>query len=187
MLKELLDKRTNDYLEMTKQIVEHYQDNLIRAIRFFTKTDKDIRITSVYLYPTNPSFIVNVCKVYMSVGDSIRTPNGDIVIVTEENINKLVTNDLQIVLPSKVLEKCNALQMYEQIVAIDNFVKSYGMEKLAKLIASGITGLDDLMEEKYEILLDQITDPTNDIVEKLDDLQKVQYNIFLNDTDRKIH
>lgn len=187
MIKELLDKRVNDYLQTTKDILYRYEENLIRAIRFFTKTDKDIQITSLYLYPTNPNFIVNVCKVYVTIGDKIKNHDGEIITVDESNINTVPTNDMSIILPIKVLEDGNAIQMYDQLVYMENFVKNQGRERFERVLQSGIASFDDLLDENNEELLEQLTDPVDIILKSLDEIQVVQYNLFLKENDRTLH
>src|ERR1700757_1014172 len=103
MIKELLEKRIGDYLLTTQKLMGIYEEKLIRAMRFFTKTDRDVQITAVHLYPTNPNFIINVCKVLLEIGDSIKLTNDKILVVTESNINDIPTNEMNIILPLKIL------------------------------------------------------------------------------------
>jgi hypothetical protein len=187
MIKELIEKRINDHIQNTKSILAVYEGNLIRALGFFLKMNRDIRITSVYLHPKNPNFLVNVCNVMLAIGDRLKLENGEYLIVTNENQHKLPTNELIIVLPIKILEEATAVQIYEQIKIIEEFVVKHGKDIFNKVLSSGITHLNDLLKEENEYLLEEITNPISNILETLDELQQVQYHIFLEDENRRIH
>jgi archaellum component FlaF (FlaF/FlaG flagellin family) len=187
MIKELLEKRYTDNIQNTKNILAVYEENLARALGFWLKANRDIRITSVYLSPKNPHFVVNICHILLSIGDKLKLEDGTYLHVTEQNRHQLPTNELTVVLPTKVLEEGSAIQIYEQIKIIEEFVGKHGKDMLNKVIASGITHLNDLLKEENEYLLEEITNPISNILETLDELQQVQYHIFMEDENRRIH
>jgi hypothetical protein len=187
MIKELIEKRIKDHMQNTKDILGVYEEKLIRALRFFMKMDRDIQITSVYLFPKNPHFVVNICKIMLSIGDKVKLEDDKYLIVTAENQQQLPTNELQVILPTKLLEEGTAVDIHAQINIIDEFVGKHGLEVFKKVVASGIIHLDDILKEENEYLLEEITNPIIDILKSLDDLQRIQYHIFLDDKDRRIH
>lgn len=178
MIKELLEKRIGDYLRTTKDILGIYEDNLIRAIRLFTKTDKDIQITSVYLYQYNPNFIVNVYKIHVIIGDRIQNPDGSITIVDKDNINTVSTNDLTLILPIKTIEELSSVEIFKQIEYIDNYIKKNGVSKYNNLLATGISSFDSNTDD---------TDIIDITLEGLDELQLFQYNLYMEDKERRLH
>lgn len=186
--KELFEKRLNDFYETTEAILSRYQDELIRAIRLFTKTGRDIIIESIHPYAANRNFIVHNVRIELHVGDKIRDVDGNAIVITEENKDTVVTNDMNLLVPVKLLDdNPSAVKIYENLKTIDSFISEHGEEKFYKTLASGITSFDDILDEKHEALLEELTDPTDTILKQLDELQQVQYNLFIKDTNRKVH
>lgn len=179
MLRDLLQKRNDEYKLITDQILALYQNKLIKALRFYMKTDKNIHITYLDFYYNNNNFIKLKFNSEFTVGDRIIATDGKTYNITTENISNFISEQLDLYLPLKVIETSNPVQICEKIIYYDNFIKNHGAEKFVLCINSGIEDFDDLTSKpQYAKLLESLTDPIRDIVNNFDDLQKTQYMLF---------
>jgi hypothetical protein len=187
MIRELLEKRISDYESTTSQILELFGDKLLKALRYYTKTEKEIHIATVRLYKNNRNFIISEVVMKLAIGDKITTNTNETHIVTAENIHMFESESLKILLPASVLEKCGPSEIHQKLKEMDDFIKAHGMDKLHKCIGSGILDLDELLNPENETLLDQLTDPIETIIDGFDDLQKAQYMLFSSSMSKVVH
>lgn len=182
MLKELLNKRFFEYESSTKKILELYSEKMIKALRLYSKTDKDIDLVNIDFYSTNQNFLTIHLTIALEVGDSLRAVDNEIITITEENHNKFKKDVIQLILPISVVEEGTSLEIYESIKEIDNFLAKYGVQSFQKCLNAGIHNIKDLTyKDEYIELLDELTNPIVDIIKTFDDLQKVQYMLFSKD------
>jgi hypothetical protein len=186
-IRELLEKRTSEYDQLTQDILGLYEAQLLKALKFYMKTERTIHIHDVSLYASNKNFVINHVRTQFQIGDHIQTSNGDKHVITEDNMHDFKAETLKILLPVSLLEKADAFKIYEKLKEIDAFVEQYGPEKYQKCVDSGIRDLDDLLDESNESLLDELTDPIESIIASLDDVQKVNYMVFCNNMSKVIH
>jgi len=179
MLKELLEKRTSEYESTTKEILELFQVNLVKALRHYSKTDKDIRLSEIQYYPNNKNFVVIDFVATFTIGDVIKTSDGTTYTVTEENIDSFQVEPIKIVLSIKAVETMNAIELCDYINKIDAFIKEYGIQSYHKYLASGIEELENITYKTDAVKdLDVTDNPISAIIDEFDDLQKFQYMIF---------
>ena len=186
-IRELLEKRTSEYDKLTEDVLGLYEAQLLKALKFYMKTERVIHIDDVSLYASNRNFVINYVKTRFEIGDHVQTSNGDKHIITENNVDMFKSDTLKILLPIKLLEQADAFKIYEKLKEIDSFVEKYGSEKYQKCVDSGIHDLDDLLNEGNEELLDELTDPIEGIIASLDDVQKVNYMLFSKNMSKVIH
>lgn len=182
MLKELLDKRFFEYESCTKKILELYSEKMIKALRLYSKTEKEIKLIDIDFYSTNKNFLTIKLTISMKVGDKLKTNSGEIIIVTEDMLKKTDVDEIQLIIPMAVVENESHMEIYESIKEVDNFLAKYGVSSFQKCLDAGIHSLKDLTyKDEYIELLDELTNPIVDIINEFDDLQKVQYMLFSKD------
>jgi hypothetical protein len=183
MIRKLLEKREDDYESITDQILSLYNEKLVKALRFYMKTDRLIKIDSVEFYAKNHNFIVSFFSTPLRIGDKIKAL-GEYHIIDADNISTYTAESMKIVLPIKTLVDCNAIQIHKKLLFFDDFIKNIGSEVFLKCLNSGIVDLDDLVDIKT---LDTTIESEESIMEKFDDLQKVQFMVFSNDQNRMLN
>jgi len=188
MIRDLLEKRDSEYKSTTKEILALYGDKLVKALRFYMKTERTIRIESIGFYSKNKNFIQLKFTTELLVGDKILASDGKRYELTEQNIKNFVSEQMDLYLPIKLVDVGTPVQIYDKIKFFDDFVKKYGPEKFSLCINSGIEDFTDLVEkEQHQHLLERLTDPTQDILAKLDNLQKVQFMLFSKDGNKVVN
>jgi hypothetical protein len=179
MIRELLTQRLHDYEETTKMIIGLYGQKLIKALRFYTKTDRNININSVDFCPLNHNFVLSTFSTDLIIGDKIKLPDNTVVEIDDTNLNRYTSDQMKLILSINALENLDAFQLHELLKRIDKFIKQYGANSYQNGLESGIIDFDDLLTNpSYIKILDSVTDPLNSIIENMDDLQKFQFYIF---------
>ena len=155
-----------------------YEVKLIKALRFYMKTERDIRIHSVQFHPANKNFVITHFSTALAVGDNVII-DGNIGVITEENIKDFVSDKMKLVMPITALEKQDEYELFQLLNKIDAFVKQFGPMVYLNCLEAGVKDFDDILTNPiYTHLLDSITDPTEMILNELDDLQKLQFEVF---------
>lgn len=179
MLKELLEKRTSEYELATKEILELFQEKLVKALRLYMKTEKDIRLSEIEYYKPNSNFVELAFSTVLVVGDRIKLPDGTLHLMTQENIHAFQSNQIAIILPVKVIDEADGHGLCKYIRDTDEFVNQYGLESYHKYLATGIEQLGEITyESDVAQTLDQASNPIEAILEEFDELQKLQYMVF---------
>lgn len=177
-IRSILKKRNEDYLIANKNIVELCGEKIVKALRFFTKTEKDIVLKSINFHSTNSNFVIIVYSIPFDIGDIIQLSSGKTIEITEEIMKTVQEELMNMIIPVNMLDDATALELYEKMKYYDEFVSKHGIDHFNKCVESGMPEIIDMNSEKYEKTLDEITDPINSFIEKMDKIQKLEYTHY---------
>jgi len=177
-IQELLNERELEYKSFTKKLLELCEEKVIKALRYYTKSDRNISIKSIDFYPKNKKIVVFQVISEFVIGDKIIASDGKQYVIDEDNIKKFTSEIINIVVPIDILDNGSHLEIYEKLKSFDYFIRKFGVEKFNSCLDAGITDFDELVNDANEEILDKITDPIEAIVEKLNDVQKLEYMLY---------
>jgi hypothetical protein len=188
MIRELLDKRTNEFDMLTNEIIGLFEDKLLKALRLFMKVDKHVKIESVAFYPNNRNFLSIAALPELKIGETISLPNGKSQLLTSDNIRSFVSLPMKLVVPLKLIEEGTPIEIYDKLKYLEEFIKEYSLDAFYTCLDSGVTDIHQLMYDRECFkLLDSQKEPIEDIIKDFDDLQKVQYMVFSMDRSEISH
>lgn len=177
-IRSILKKRNEDFIISNKNIVELYGDKIIKALRFYTKTERDIQLRQIDFHGANSNFIIIIYVIPFNVGDVITSSNGKKITITDEIIKIVKEEKMHVILPVEFIEDASSIDIFEKIKFYDEFIIQHGLEQFNKCIESGMKDITDVLTE-HDDLLEELTDPSLKYIEKMDNIQKIEYNYYL--------
>ncbi len=140
-ISSLLCKRDVDFDNITNNVIEIVEPNIIKAVQYFLNKVRKMTLLSLERMDVLPGFCMLRLNMSPNVGDIVNTNKGQVVI-DESNCNKFLQN-IELMVSLKALDTNSAFVIYKNIKDVNHIAATSKEDTVEKLLKYNTLPLDE--------------------------------------------